>query len=55
MFQEKVSRNRKLVAVDCKGLLSDCQKFCFSPDGKLVAAGNKDGNRIAIMELILDS
>ena len=48
-------RNRKLVAVDCKGLLTDCQKFSFSPDGKLVAAGSKDGTRIAIMELITDS
>ena len=43
MFQEKVSRNRKLIAIDCKGLLIDCQKFSFSLDGKLLAAGNKDG------------
>ena len=55
MFAEKASRNRKLIAIDSKSLLTGCQKFRFSPDGKLVAAGNKDGNRIFIMELITDS
>lgn len=55
MFSESCSRNRKLIATDCKNLLTDCQKFSFSPDGILVAAGNKDGNRISVMELITDS
>ena len=55
MFNETNSRNRKLITTNCKNLLNDCQKFSFSPDGKLIAAGNKDGNRISIMELITDS
>ena len=55
MFQESATRNRKLVTINCKQLLVECQKFVFSPDGRFVAAANKDGNRISIMELITDS
>lgn len=55
MFQEKASRNRKLIAINCKSLLTECQKFSFSPDGTLLAAGNKDGCRVSVMQLICDS
>ena len=46
---------RRLIALDCKDLLIDSQKFNFSADGKLLAAGSKDGTRIYVLELILDS
>ena len=55
MFAETNCRNRKLVAVDCRSLLTDCQRFNFSSDGKYIAACNKDGTRVSILELITDS
>ena len=55
MFAENNCRNRKLVAVDCRSLLTDCQRFNFSPDGKYIAACNKDGTKVSILELITDS
>lgn len=55
MFQEDECRNRKLIAIDCKGLLKDCQRFKFSPDGKFIAAANQNGTKISIIELIVDS
>ena len=52
MFQESANRFRKLIGVDCKDLLRDCQKYCFSQNGQFLAAASKDGCRISILELI---
>ena len=55
MFSERSIRNRKLVTVDCKSLLTEPQKFKFSSDGQLVAVGSSDGCRISVLNLVENS